>query len=64
MSMTIGVGLLKYRKPHVVLAFAGCVAAARRARLLSWPKYRLFLERNPLAIPGRITDLIALSRSV
>lgn len=29
---------------------------------LSWAKFYAFLEQNPLASPGRLTDLIAMSR--
>jgi RNA-directed DNA polymerase len=29
---------------------------------LSWAKYNDFLAANPLANPGRLTDLIAMSR--
>ncbi len=56
--------LLKYREAARRLGFRWMRRRSHKGSLLSWPKYRLFLERNPLAIPGRITDLIALSRSV
>jgi hypothetical protein len=56
--------LLKYREAARRLGLRWMRRRSHKGSTLSWPKYRLFLERNPLALPGRITDLIALSRSV
>jgi RNA-directed DNA polymerase len=56
--------LLKYREAARRLGFRWMRRRSHKGSTLNWPKYRLFLERNPLALPGRITDLIAMSRSV
>ncbi|MEZ6138863.1 MAG: hypothetical protein R3C53_28595 [Pirellulaceae bacterium] len=64
MSMIIGHCLLKYREAARRLGIRWLRRRSHKGATLSWPKYRLFLERHPLALPGRITDLIALSRSV
>ncbi|QDV23843.1 group II intron reverse transcriptase/maturase [Aureliella helgolandensis] len=56
--------LLKYREVARRLGFRWMRRRSHKGSVLSWPKYRLFLDRNPLALPGRITDLIAMSRSV
>lgn len=56
--------LLKFREAARRLGLRWMRRRSHKAAKLNWAKYRLHLERNPLALPGRITDLIALGRDV
>ena len=56
--------LLKFREAARRLGLRWMRRRSQKGAQLTWVKYRLHLERNPLALPGRITDLIALSRGV
>lgn len=56
--------LLKYREVARRLGLRWLRRRSHTGARWSWEKYTAYLEHHPLAVPGRITDLIALSRSV
>jgi len=56
--------LLKYREVARRLGLRWLRRRSHKGARWSWEKYNTYLEHHPLAVPGRITDLIALSRSV
>ena len=56
--------VIKYREAVRRLGIRWMRRRSQKGAKLNWAKYRLYLELNPLALAGRITDLIALSRGV
>ena len=56
--------LLKYREVARRLGLRWMRRRSQSGSVLSWAQYNLHLQRNPLALPGRITDLIAMARMV
>ena len=56
-------GVLKYREAARLLGLRWIRRRSQTATM-SWPNYYAYLARHPLAIPGRITDLIAMTRPV
>lgn len=56
-------GVLKYREAARLLGLRWIRRRSQTATM-SWPDYNVYLERHPLAVPGRVTDLIAMTRPV
>lgn len=54
--------LLKYREAARRLGVRWIRRRSQKAASFSWSQYRTYLEHHPLAVPGRITDLIAMNR--
>ncbi len=54
--------LLKFQRTAGRLGSRWMRRRSHKGANLSWGDYHKFLERHPLAVPGSITDLIAMSR--
>ncbi|MEM6692355.1 MAG: group II intron reverse transcriptase/maturase [Planctomycetota bacterium] len=55
--------LMKYREAARRLAFRWMRRRSHKGGQLSWASYQQYLDRHPLPLPGRLTDLIAMGRS-
>lgn len=55
--------LMKYREAARRLAFRWMRRRSHKGGQLSWESYQLYLDRHPLALPGRLKDLIAMGRT-
>ena len=53
--------LMAYRA-HVCRMAKRHISRRSQNSYFSWAKFYAFVEQNPLASPGRLTDLIAMSR--
>ncbi len=54
---------MKYREAARRLAFRWMRRRSHKGGQLSWESYQLYLDRHPLALPGRLKDLIAMGRT-
>ena len=54
--------LISYRERVLRFAKRHLDRRSQKSRL-SWEKFHAYLERNPLASPRRLKDLIAMARS-
>jgi RNA-directed DNA polymerase len=54
--------LVKYQRIARRLGFRWMRRRSHKGATLNWQDYYKFLERHPLAAPGKITDLIAMRR--
>jgi len=54
--------LLKYQRLVERLSFRWMRRRSQKGKTLSWAKFRHFLQAHPLALPRKLTDLIALHR--
>jgi group II intron reverse transcriptase/maturase len=55
--------LLKYQRVAKRLGFRWMRRRSHKGANHSWQDYYKYLDRHPLAVPGKITDLIAMSRT-
>ena len=55
--------LMKYREAARRLAVRWMRRRSHKGGQLSWESYQLYLDRHPLALPGRLKDLIAMGRT-
>ncbi len=55
--------LVKYQQAARRLGFRWMRRRSHKGATLNWSDYFKYLERHPLAVPGKITDLIEMSRS-
>ncbi len=55
--------LVKYQQAARRLGFRWMRRRSHKGATLNWSDYFKYMERHPLAVPGKITDLIAMSRS-
>jgi hypothetical protein len=54
--------LLKYQRMVERLSFRWMRRRSQKGRTLSWAKFHQFAKLHPLAMPRRLTDLIAMYR--
>jgi len=52
--------LMKYREAARRLAFRWMRRRSHKGGQLGWESYQMYLDRHPLALPGRLKDLIAM----
>jgi len=55
--------LMKYREAARRLGIRWMRRRSQKGANLSWARYRSYLETYPLPMPGRLTDLIAMTRA-
>lgn len=55
--------LMKYREAALRLGIRWMRRRSQKGANLSWTRYRSYLETYPLPMPGRLTDLIAMTRA-
>ena len=55
--------LMKYREAARRLGLRWMRRCSQKSASLSWSDYRRYLETYPLPMPGRLTDLIAMTRA-
>jgi RNA-directed DNA polymerase len=55
--------LMKYQRVAKRFGFRWMRRRSHKGANLNWRDYYKYLDRHPLAVPGKITDLIAMSRT-